>query len=161
MPLLADGAVADTVLAAASYQAIRQALLALSGIALMQSLGRADPGALAGVVATARSSVGAARDGLARPRRSRVASIQLRARLLAGACDRLDDQLGLLVDNGHEEVPWRLLNDVRGVLASTSLVEAGMRQFGSTGCSAYLGLVEHARLLPDSPTHPHPHSHAH
>jgi hypothetical protein len=153
LPLLDDRAVAETVTLAAAYQAIRQALLALSGIAMAQSLGRASPTALAGVIATSRTSVGCARDALARPVGSASAPVQVRARLLARACDLLDEQLAVLVGDGHAEVPWRLLDDVRRVLATTSLVAAGMRQYGSTGCSAYLGLA--------GPPHQHPHPHPH
>jgi hypothetical protein len=153
LPSLGDRGVAEAVSLSSAYAAVRRAMLALSGVSLMQHLGRGSPDSLAGVVVTARDSVARARTELARPAGSQVEPLSRRAHLLGGACDRLDAALDALVRDGRSDVPWDLLEELRRVLAATSLVEAGMRQFASTSCAAY--------LTGGRPDHDHEHQHQH
>lgn len=153
LPVLDDLGVSETVALSTAYAGVRRALLAVSGISLMQNLGLGSPSSLAGVVVTARTAVDDARGGLHRPLTSRRAALRHRAVLLAGACDLLEDQLAASSRDGRSEVPRRLLESVRTALAQASLVEAGMRQFTSVSCARYGASTGHS--------HDHDHSHDH
>jgi hypothetical protein len=158
---LDDRGVREAVALSTGYAEVRGAFLALAGLALMQSLGLGNPGSLAGVVVTARDAVGRARSALAAAGGSRSAALRRRADALTDACDLLEEELNGLSRDGHAPVPRALLEQLRGLLARTALVEAGMRQHTSVSCARYAEATHHEHHHHHHHDHGAPHQHEH
>jgi hypothetical protein len=118
-----------------AYGHARAALLALSGIALLQQLGRGDPAALVGVAVAAGDQLEQARaEWLATPASADL-DVRRRNDTIAAAVEIL---ARVVTEFGHDPVrPVRVeaLDAVRRTLARVSAPEVGVRWLGSVSCA--------------------------
>jgi hypothetical protein len=157
-PTLSDGEVRSAVRTAHAFDHARAALLALSGIALLQQLGRADPGALVGVAVTAGDQLEQARAECVATPTSADLDVRRRNDTVAAAVDVLAALVAEFRRDPIRPVRVEALDAVRRTLARVSAPEVGVRWLSSVSCAGRLSdpaSVGHGR------SHGTGHGHAH
>lgn len=158
-PRLSDRDVGGTLRLADGYEALRSALLALSGLSLVHSLGLGTPASLGGVVPSVEAMLEDSRCALATPIGSRHAGLKARAAVMLAGVEILEEEAHALRTGARTEISSRALQSVRDLLSRISLPDAGMRHFGSASCAAYSAVHEHFGSTHhhgiDGPSHDH------
>jgi hypothetical protein len=137
-PALSDREVRGAVRTAHAYDHARAALLALSGIALLQQLGRGDPGALVGVAVTAGDQLEQARAECVATATPADIDVRRRNDTVAAAVDVLADLVAEFRRDPIRPVRVEALDAVRRTLARVSAPEVGVRWLSSVSCAGRL-----------------------